>query len=116
MQAGLSENKSSRLITADGDPRGSPLRSHSSIHMMGPCLNMSLTVHHQRRRCSNTATVSTFEHCTVEEDDEVLQKHICSLLLASASPDGDFVQFVEKLLTERFVHSKVSRVHLITFS
>ena len=34
MQEDLSENKSSRtLITADGDPRGSPLRSHSS--MMG---------------------------------------------------------------------------------
>ena len=109
MQEGLSENKSSRLITADGDPRGSPLRSHSSMHMMGPCLNMSLTVHHQRRRCSITTTVVTFEHCTVEEDDEVL-------LLTSASPDGDFVQFVEKLLTERFVYSKLSRVHLITFS
>ena len=107
MQEGLSENKSSRLITADGDPRGSPLRSHSS--MMGPCLNTSLTVHHQCRRCSITTTVVTFEHCTVEEDDEVL-------LLTSASPDGDFVQFVEKLLTERFVYSKVSRVHLITFS
>ena len=33
MQEGLSENKSSRLITADGDPRGSPLRSHTN---MGP--------------------------------------------------------------------------------
>ena len=33
MLVGLSENKSSRLITTDGDPRGSPLRSHSS--MMG---------------------------------------------------------------------------------
>ena len=34
MQEGLSENKSRRLITADAGPRGSPLRSHSS--MMGP--------------------------------------------------------------------------------
>ena len=33
MLVGLSENKSSRSITTDGDPRGSPLRSHSS--MMG---------------------------------------------------------------------------------
>ena len=114
MQEGLSENKLSRLITADGDPRGSPLRSHSS--MIGPCLNMSLTVHHQRRRCSITTTVVTFEHCTVEEDDEVLQKHICNLFLASVSPDGDFVQFVEELLAGRFVYSKVSYVHLITFS
>ena len=29
----LNNDKSSRLITADGDPRGSPLRSHSN--MMG---------------------------------------------------------------------------------
>ena len=57
--------------------------------------------------------------CTVEEDDEVLQQNISdvySLLLASASPDGDFVLFVEKLHTGRFVYSKVSRVHLITLS
>ena len=30
----LNNDKSSRLITADGDPRGSPLRSHTN--MMGP--------------------------------------------------------------------------------
>ena len=34
MQEGLSENKSSRLITADGDPKGSTSRTHSS--MTGP--------------------------------------------------------------------------------
>ena len=54
--------------------------------------------------------------CTVEDNDEVLQKHVCSLLLASVSQDGDFVQFVEKLLAGRFVYSKVNCVHLITFS